>query len=264
MRSPYGNGGPNSPGSPFSSSSDTLIGSPNNRKYANPWSPNSSYSGAHPPSSTSTSTPTPASPSIKNLQLAVPFEDKTAHPDNDRLMVATPTLASQSDWWKRFSMVAHLEEERQQMGEKVNHNSTSSSAKVRSSWLDRENGKQRNYRIWVGIVALLIIAAIAGGVAYHFVTKDDNEPSAQPKKQDFGLGTLSDEPSSSTIAAGEDLITSDSLQPAPSSVPAGAILRRTTTNVPTHLASLHNRQAWQSVRDGLVRRNSPKRLEEMD
>jgi len=32
-----------------------------------------------------------------------------------------------------------------------------------SEWLDRQAHKQRRYRIWVGVVAVLILAGIGGG-----------------------------------------------------------------------------------------------------
>ena len=161
---------PSSPSSPFSSSSDTLIGSPyNNEKGGakgmdyNGWSPSSSAGSQHKHQFQQAHAHPPPSPSIRNLQLGAP-DDRTAHADNDRLAIATPRLAGQNDWWKRFSTVVKENERAEALGEKVGGRTPGSNvAKARSSWLDKENGKQRNFRLWVGAIGFLILAAIGGG-----------------------------------------------------------------------------------------------------
>ena len=112
-------------------------------------------------------------------------EDLVADPENDRLMPATPGLAGSDNFWKRFSTVIHekerkeaeLQEEKLNGGKKGgsggvdNKNGKSGGGKkkdggsggIRSSWLEKTNNRQKNYRICVGLVAFLIIAAIAGG-----------------------------------------------------------------------------------------------------
>lgn len=117
--------------------------------------------------------------------------------ENDRLASARPGGVSGGEFWKRFSTVLKDSERRMEMREKLGN---SKGKGGESEWLEKEENRGKRYRIWVGIVALLIIAGIAGGVAYHFITKektDGSEVADQPTTHDFGLGT--DGPSSSTF-----------------------------------------------------------------
>lgn len=246
---PYPPSSPRS-ASPFSSSSDTLIGSVGSSSEKKPLYHSSHHTPPSPAFAAARSPP--MSPSIKNLQLVVPFEDKTAHPDNDRLSPATPGLNGQRDWWKRFSTVVRENQQQELMAEKVNGkggartpgsspvNGASNKNKPRSQWLDNEGSNQRKYRIWVGVVAFLIIAGIAGALAYHFVTKNPDAGETLPGKKDFGLGTLSDSGSSTAYARaaktssaaaaadGSDSQATSAMNtlPAPSAVAAGATLDR--------------------------------------
>jgi hypothetical protein len=87
--------------------------------------------------------------------------DRLADPENDRLMPATP---SRNDFWKRFSTVMHENERKEGNIEKIAGKASAKTEKrARSSWLGKEHHRQRNYRIWVGVVGFLIIAGIAGG-----------------------------------------------------------------------------------------------------
>lgn len=141
---PRSTGAPvHSPGSPYSSN-DTLVGSGDSHE-KKPWSPYASLN----------------SPSIKNLQLAPPTEDVIAHPENDRLSPATPGLAGQKDFWKRFSTVVRANQEQEHMVEKVGGKGAHTGAG--SEWLDKQKTKERNYKFWVAGVAVLIIAGIGGG-----------------------------------------------------------------------------------------------------
>jgi hypothetical protein len=199
----YQNQQRNQPVSPFSSSTDTLVGSPYDKnKQAGrggkpgDWSPSSSHSSSSHSGNNMPSTPRfnspygqhnpPPSPSIKNLQLQIP-QDKVAHPDNDRLSPAIPrgAGASQRDWWKRFSTVVRENEEREMLAEKTGGKGSKAQRCVTycvdsrrlapfpdrcsppfvilSEWLDRQAHKQRTYRIWVAVVAVLILAGIGGG-----------------------------------------------------------------------------------------------------
>jgi len=240
-RSPYGNNGgfrpPTSPlarqappaspravfaqapasPSAFSSSSDTLVGSP--EKDGKAWSPNSSTSHGN-----------------KHLQITT--DDLVADPENDRLMPATPARAG--DFWKRFSTVVHENEHKDAMAEKVygkKAGKTRGGARSKSEWLEKTVGGQRNYRLWVGFVAFLILAAIGGGLAYHFVSKKNSESDntdVQPSTHDFGLGTDNTTTSqtakdgiitSDKDAGGNDIVDTSSELPAPSAVAAGQSLR---------------------------------------
>lgn len=232
------------PASPFSSSSETLVGaSPNEKsKYANngiqkDWSPSSSTSSSSHTHNTQHAPPspafaghqqphspygqTPSSPSIKNFQLSVPSNDDSlaAHPDNDRLSPAMPRHgANQRDWWKRFSHVIKENEVKEQLAEKTG----GKGSKVQSEWLDAQAHKQRKYRIWVAVVAFVILAAIGGGVAYYYVTKDKDSENAVTQPTTHGFeGTSAQSPTS--IAAVSDASTPDVLA-APSAVPAGNII----------------------------------------
>jgi len=136
------------PPSPFSSSTETLVGTPHEKnKYAGNgkpppnWSPSSSASSSsHTYNNNQHAPPSPAfarnnsnnnnpygnngppspSPSIKNLQLQIPSnDDHLAHPDNDRLSPAMPREGlDQRDWWKRFSHVIKENEVKEQLAEK--------------------------------------------------------------------------------------------------------------------------------------------------
>lgn len=136
------------PASPsgFSTSSDTLVGSP--EKDGKAWSPNSSTSHGN-----------------KHLQITT--DDLTADPENDRLMPATPARAGRHDFWKRFSTVVHENEHKEAMAEKVYGKKAGgargAAKRSKSEWLDKTVGGQRNFRLWVGFVAFLILAAIGGG-----------------------------------------------------------------------------------------------------
>ena len=137
------------PASPFSSSTDTLVGTPydKNNKYGGNygngkppqnWSPSSSGSSSSHTHNNQHAPPSPAfaaghpnspyghpppSPSIKNLQLQIPSNDDlslTAHPDNDRLSPAMPRQgANPRDFWKRFSHVIKENEVKEQLAEKT-------------------------------------------------------------------------------------------------------------------------------------------------
>lgn len=115
-----------------------------------------------------------SSPTLKNLHLA------SAHPDNDRLMPATPGRGGNRDFWKRFSTVVHQHEEREKFVALVDGTAKKEGGKtagsvpavvpqrtVGSEWLDNQQHRQRNYRIAVGIVAACIILAIAGGREFN-------------------------------------------------------------------------------------------------
>lgn len=134
---------PYTPTSPYSSDETLIESGDSHDKKA--WSPYSSTT----------------SPSIKNLQLAPPTADVVAHPENDRLSPATPGLAGQKDFWKRFSTVVRANQEQEHMAEKVGGKGAHAGAG--SEWLDKQKTKERNYKFWVAGVAFLIIAGIAGG-----------------------------------------------------------------------------------------------------
>ena len=94
------------------------------------------------------------------MQLVAPV-DSLANPENDRLSPATPGLAGQKDFWKRFSTVVKANQEQEHMAEKVGGKGAAAGAG--SEWLDKQRTKERNYKFWVAGVAVLIIAGIAGG-----------------------------------------------------------------------------------------------------
>lgn len=150
-------------------------------------------------------------------------EDLVGDPDNDRLMPAflakstagsqggngnggggslssapgSPqprNLQSRGDWWKRFSTVVHENERKEAMAEKVGGSSSARKRRMGSEWLSREEGGQKNYRIWVGLVGALIIAGIAGGrkfcdlslssfrVVFFFLYADEQEGQGQTQE----------------------------------------------------------------------------------
>lgn len=134
----------------FSSSSETLVGSA--EKEGKAWSPSSSTSHG-------------------NLHLKVKTDDLIADPENDRLMPATPSRAGRQDFWKRFSTVVHENERKEAMSDKVYGKKAGQGARSKSEWLEKQVGGQRNFRLWVGFLAFLILAAIGGGresVARHW------------------------------------------------------------------------------------------------
>ncbi|KAK9899674.1 hypothetical protein P389DRAFT_2635 [Cystobasidium minutum MCA 4210] len=240
---------------PFSSSAETLVGvslyekdklynGNNNGKPPN-WSPSSSSGSssshhiAHGPQVPGTprspfviaagmghhpNSPygnPPSSPSIKNFKLQVPSTaEMTADSENDRLSPAMPRLRngpsadSQRDWWKRFSTVVRENEQKEMLAEKTG----GKGAKVQSEWLDTQAHRQRTYRIWVGVVAFIIIAAIAGGVAYHYVTKDKDSENAVTVPTTHGIEVSKSSDSASTAAS---VAASSVVLASPSAVPAG-------------------------------------------
>jgi len=101
-------------------------------------------------------------------------------PDNDRLAPAR-IVGDGQDFWKRFSMVAHEAEM-----EKRVHPETSTA----DPWLSKQFRGTRKFQLSVWAIGLVCVAAIAGGLAWHF-THNTAAKLTQPTQHDFGLGGTS-------------------------------------------------------------------------